>query len=202
MGAGLCIENLTDRHVAVHLEHISVRHWALVPAKKRIMWTSEIVRVDQGAYTLRAFDASAINYQPPNMKIETAKAVVGGFLIGAGAGASLLLASVPFFVVSAATLTATKVGAFTAVSGISAGLGAAAANNPSLKTGVKRGALVGKASKYIITCDPDKRNFVWEQVSFFVCIKIEVGRLTDQLYHDCVINECGMSWGAMLNCAR
>ena len=162
MGAGLCIENSTDRHIAVHLEQISVRYWALVPAKKRIIWAaSDTVHLDQGVYTFRAFDAASITYQPPNMKKETAKAVVGGLLIGAG-GAGLAV-SIPLFAVPGVALTVAGVGVVGGV--VAAGAAAAVASgSKELKTGVKRGVRVGKATKYVVKANPDKQEIEWEKV--------------------------------------
>ena len=164
MGAGLCIENSTDRHIAVHLEQISVRYWALVPSKKRIIWAaSDTVHLDRGAYTLRAFDAASATYQPPNMKKEKAKAVVGGLLIGAGGVG--LVASIPLFAVPGVALTVAGVGV---VGGVAAASAAAAAVGGSkemeLKTGVKRGVRVGKATKYVIKVNREKQEIEWEKV--------------------------------------
>lgn len=165
MGANLCIENATDRPVAIHLEQISVRYWAVIPAKKRILWSSENTHLDRGAYTLRAFDANSRSYRPPNMKKEKAKAVVGGMLIGAG-GAATLAVSIPLFAVPGAILTAAGVGvvgAATAV-GVSAAVGAAASESREMKSGVKRGARVGKATKYVVKCTEQLNQLEWEKV--------------------------------------
>ena len=163
MGAGLCIENATDRHIAVHLEQISVRYWALVPAAKRVIWSqSETVHLDKGAYTLRAFDAASANYKPPNMKKEKAKAVAGGLLIGAGGVG--LLASIPLFAVPGVALTVAGVGVVGGV--VAAGVGAAAVGgSKELKSGVKRGVRVGKATKYLIMKNHEKQEIEFVKVS-------------------------------------
>ena len=166
MGAGLCIENSTDRPVAVHLEQISVRYWALIPPDKRVIWNRENIRLDQGAYTLRAFDATSLNYKPPNMKKEKAKAVIGGVLSGAG-GVGVLAASIPLFAVPGAALTiagAGVVGAAVAAGAAAAAAGGVASGSLEYKSGVKRGVRIGKATKYVVNCN-DKQELEWEKVS-------------------------------------
>ena len=165
MGAGLCIENSTDRAIAVHFEQISVRYWAMIPAGKRIMWNSDdTVHMDRGAYTLRAFDAFSRTYTPPNMKKETAKAVVGGMLIGAGGAA--LLVSVPLFAVPGVALTVGGVAVVggTVAAGVAAAAGAASGSR-EYKSGVKRGARIGKETKYVVKCTADEQELEWEKVS-------------------------------------
>ena len=164
MGANLCIENATDRPVAVHLEHISVRYWALIPAKKRVLWNAENVHLDQGVYTLRAFDANSRSYRPPDMRKEKAKAIVGGVLMGAG-GAATLAVSIPLFAVPGVALTvagAAIVGGAAAV-GVSAAATAAATELKEYKSGVKRGARIGKRTKFVVKCI-DQRQLQWEKV--------------------------------------
>ena len=163
MGANLCIENATDRPVAVHLEHISVRYWALIPAQKRVLWNAENIQLDRGAYTLRAFDANSRSYRPPNMKKEKAKAVVGGVLMGVGGAATLV--SIPLFVVPGVALTVAGVGVVggAAAVGVSAAVGAAVNESRSeYKSGTKRGAPVG-TTKYVVNCT-DQRQLEWEKV--------------------------------------
>lgn len=164
MGANLCIENATDRPVAVHLEHISVRYWGLIPAKKRVLWSAENIHLDRGAYTLRAFDANSRNYRPPDMRKEKAKAIAGGVLMGAG-GAATIVASIPLFVVPGAALTVAGVGVVGAAAavGVSAAVGAAAIESREYKTGTKRGARIGKETKFLVKCT-DQRQLQWEKV--------------------------------------
>lgn len=169
MKARFCIENTTDRPVAAHLEQISVRYWGLIPPAKKIIWDPENVQLDRGIYTLRAFDATSLNYKAPNMKKEKAKAVVGGILLGAGGVGALV--SIPLFAVPGGALTI----AGGVVIGVAAAAGAAAAaaggatNVLSLeyKTGVKRGAVIGKDTKYIVKLveSNEKKELVWEKVS-------------------------------------
>ena len=169
MKARLCIENTTDRPVAAHLEQISVRYWGLVPSKKRVLWDPENVHLDRGAYTLRAFDATSLNYKPPNMKKEKAKAVVGGLLLGAGGVGALV--SIPLFAVPGVGLSiagGVVIGA-AAVAGASAAAAGGAANllPTEYKSGIKRGSWIGKATKYKVKCS-DKQELEWEKVSYNV----------------------------------
>ena len=161
MKARFCIENTTDRPVAAHLEQISVRYWGLIPPAKRIVWDPEDIRLHRGIYTLRAFDATSLNYKAPNMKKEKAKAVVGGILLGAGGVGALV--SIPLFAVPG--------GALTIAGGVVIGAAAAAAAGGATnvlqleyKSGVKRGAMIGKDTKYIVRCN-DKLELEWEKVS-------------------------------------
>ena len=167
MGANLCIENDTDRPVVVHLEQISIRYWALVPAKKRVLWKSDELHLDAGAYTLRAIDANTRNYKPPDMKKEKAKAVVGGILIGVG-GAATLAVSVPLFAVPGVALTVAGVGVVggAAAVGVSAAVGAAVHESKEYRPATKRGARIGKATKYVVKCT-DKEQLEWEKVILF-----------------------------------
>jgi hypothetical protein len=166
MKARLCIENTTDRPVAAHLEQISVRYWGLIPPAKRIVWDPEDVRLHRGIYTLRAFDATSLNYKAPNMKKEKAKAVVGGILLGAGGVGALV--SIPLFAVPGGALTiagGVVIGA-AAVAGATAAAAGGATNALQLeyKSGVKRGVVIGKDTKYMVKCN-DKQELVWEKVS-------------------------------------
>ena len=165
MGASLCIENTTDRPIAVHFEQISVRYWALIPANKRVLWQPAHIHLDRGAYTLRAIDATSMSYKPPNMKLETAKAVVGGALIGAG-GAGILV-SIPLFAVPGVALSVAGVGVVGAA--VAAGVGAAAgaaSGSREYKSGVMRGARIGSETKYVVRCNTDgQAELQWEKVS-------------------------------------
>lgn len=166
MKARLCIENSTDRPVAAHLEQISVRYWGLIPPSKRIVWDPVNVRLDRGIYTLRAYDATSLNYKAPNMKKEKAKAVVGGVLLAAGGVGAI--ASIPLFAVPGVALSiagGAVIGA-AAVAGVTAAAAGGATNILQLeyKCGIKRGSVVGKATKYVVKCN-DKQELVWEKVS-------------------------------------
>ena len=120
--------------------------------------------MDMGAYTLRAIDATTRNYKPPDMRKEKAKAVVGGLLIGAG-GAATLAVSVPLFAVPGVVLTVAGVGVVggAAAVGISAAVGAAVNESREYKPCTKRGARVGKATKYVVKC-ADQQQLEWEKV--------------------------------------
>ena len=166
MKARLCIENTTDRPVATHLEQISVRYWGLILPMKRIIWDPEDILLDRGIYTLRAFDATSLNYKAPSMKKEKAKAVVGGVLLAAGGVGAI--ASIPLFAVPGVALSiagGVVIGA-AVVAGATAAAAGGATNVLQLeyKSGVKRGSVIGKATKYMVKCN-DKQELVWEKVS-------------------------------------
>ena len=170
MKARFCIENNTDRPVAAHLEQIPVRYWGLIPPSKKLIWDPENVQLDRGIYTLRAFDATSLNYEAPNMKKEKRKAVIGGILLGAGGVGALV--SIPLFAVPGGALTiagGVVIGA-AAIAGTAAAAAGGATNILPLeyKTGVKRGAVIGKDTKYIVKLvdTNDKKELVWEKVSY------------------------------------
>ena len=76
-----------------------------------------------------------------------------------------LVASIPLFAVPGVALTVAGVGV---VGGVAAAGAAAAAVGGSkemeLKTGVKRGVRVGKATKYVIKVNREKQEIEWEKV--------------------------------------
>ena len=70
---------------------ISVRYWALVELRKRIVWEPDQFHLDRGLYTLRAIDVVAsLVYRPPNQVTETLKVITGSVLIG-GAGVGTIV---------------------------------------------------------------------------------------------------------------
>ena len=133
---------------------------------KRIIWDPENIRLDRGIYTLRAFDATSFNYKAPNMTKEKAKAVVGGVLLAAGGVGAI--ASIPLFAVPGVALSVAGgvvIGA-AAVAGATAAAAGGATNllQFEYKCGIKRGSVIGKATKYVVKCS-DKQELIWEKVS-------------------------------------
>ena len=153
MGAKLCVENKTNIPVAVLLEQVSVRYWARVPPKSKVIWHPDHFHVDRGIYTVRAVDASSHTFESPNMKKEKAKAIGGGVLMGVG-GATLL-AGLALIVVPGLGVVLTGIGGALAFAGGAGATGAGVATALKESAAVKRGVHIGKC-KILVDSDFDK----------------------------------------------
>jgi hypothetical protein len=108
------------------------------------------------------------------MKKEKAKAVAGGILLGAGGVGALV--SIPLFAVPGGVV----IGA-AAVAGATAAAAGGATNVLQLeyKSGVKRGVIIGKDTKYMVKLasspgHSQQQELVWEKVSVKACHIIKI----------------------------
>lgn len=171
MGATLCIENNTDRTIVVHLEQISIRYWALIEPRKKIVWKPNNFHLDQGLYTLRAIDVVASpDYQPPNHVKETLKIVTGSILLGTGGVGAIVCTAL----LATPAVPAIILGVGSGAVAVACGVGAAASGGAFSRAKYKsqsttRGfALVGRWSKYRVSRTPTladgSQKLHWEMV--------------------------------------
>ena len=129
MGAKLCIENRTNVRVAVQLEHVSIRYYAMIDPGRKFVWHPRKKYMDQGFYTLRAIDIDSVpgGYTEPKIKSERFKAVAASLLLAlAGVSFGVLL---PFIAPAIGVITANPI--------------------TGCKQAVKHGAHVGRDAKYL-----------------------------------------------------
>ena len=173
MGAKLCIENRSEVKVAVQVEHITVRYWAIIEAGKKAVWNPRTWRryVDQGFYTLRAIEIpedSQQKYKPPNMKKETGKAIASGIMLATGA---IFPPAILFVVPGLVAVTNSNLPPL-----IEEEEDSTAPVNQSTRGkqatyrhAVERGVHVGGGTKWIITEELDKdetrKKLCWQKVS-------------------------------------
>lgn len=176
MGAILCIENSTDRTIVVHLEQISVRYWALIEPRKKIIWEPDQFHLDLGIYTLRAIDVVASpDYQPPSYTAESFKLITGSVLI-ASAGVGVILCGA-LLATPAAPAIVGGVGA--GATAVACGVGAAASGGVFSKAKYKTEsvtkpfALVGRGSKYRVSLTTN-RKLQWEKVSDTIIVNSSI----------------------------